>query len=322
MPRLHRSERLLVLELPWFRGMPFGELLYLALAIPVGLAWGRRQAPFLAIQLTAPAVAAGVCARLRPGRFIGFALTSGKGAEIETMTRSRWWPLRRRLLAAAEVLVGQTGFASREIAEAIPGVATAVVPTGIESVEPPPLSGKPSVLFAGRLNESKGVVGLLDAWAAIAGSHPDARLTIAGDGAANGLGWQGVEDDLRRTVASSPPLRRSVEMPGWVADLRPRLASNDIVVLPSLSEGMSRTLLEACAWRRVVVASDIPANRAVLGDDYPLLFAAGDRDALAAALETALDDHATRRACVERISERTHEFDLDSVLDRIEALIR
>ena len=111
-------------------------------------------------------------------------------------------------------------------------------------------------------------------------------------------------------------------MTGWVPSVEPYYRANDVFVLPSREEGMSNALLEACAHGRVVVASDIPPNRAVLGDDYPLLFPVGSIEALADRLLTAADPPpppGTRPGtwCLQRIP----EFSVPSVSGRLERLI-
>ena len=59
-----------------------------------------------------------------------------------------------------------------------------------------------------------------------------------------------------------------------------------VFVLPSRLEGLALTLLEAASYRLPLVASDIPPNREVIGDDGPggRLFASGDEAGLTAAL--------------------------------------
>jgi glycosyltransferase involved in cell wall biosynthesis len=123
-------------------------------------------------------------------------------------------------------------------------------------------------------------------------------------------------------VSECPILRQSVSFTGWVDDVAPFLREADVYAFPSRTEGMSNALLEACALRRVVVASDIPANRAVLGEGYPLLFRAGSGVDLGSALERALDDGRARSDAVAHIDRRLPLFSVNSVLDRLEALLR
>jgi len=55
---------------------------------------------------------------------------------------------------------------------------------------------------------------------------------------------------------------------------------------------MSMMLLEAIAYARIVVCSDIPPNVAVVGSDYPFLFASRDVPALRTILYAALESTA------------------------------
>jgi glycosyltransferase involved in cell wall biosynthesis len=68
-----------------------------------------------------------------------------------------------------------------------------------------------------------------------------------------------------------------------------------VFVLPSLSEGMSNTLLEAMAAGVAVVASDVGGNGEIIVDKQTgLLFASGDEAALHDRLATLVADPARR----------------------------
>ncbi|HET7484906.1 MAG TPA: glycosyltransferase family 4 protein [Solirubrobacterales bacterium] len=319
-PRRSRIGRVDVIELPGF-GNRLGAVAFLLLAVPLGLLRGRR-AVYVSLELASQGLVAATCATLSRRPYVGFSFSSGRRGEIEHFRASRLWPLRRALLRRARYLVGQTPAAAAELRAIVEEERIAVVPTPVEAVEAPPLSGEPKVLFTGRLTGQKGLDGLLDAWELVLARVPAARLTIAGSaGGGEGSLWPPVEEELKARVAASPPLRDSVAFTGWVADVSDLLAGHDVYVLPSRSEGMSNSLLEAGAWGRVIAASDLLANRAVLGEDYPLLFAVDDAEAMAERLVAALADEAARRDAIERIGARMPAFYADGVLDRIEALL-
>jgi glycosyltransferase involved in cell wall biosynthesis len=311
-----------VIELPGFGSRALGLAAYLGLGVPLGLS-RRRGSVYVSLELASQAIAAAACAALGGRRFVGFNFSSGRRGEVEHFRGSRLWPLRRALLRRADRLVGQTPAAAAELAEIAGEGRVAVVPTPVERVQAPPLSGAPRVLFTGRLTGQKGLEGLIEAWPAVLERVPGARLTIAGS-AEGGEGslWPPVEEELRARVAAEPALRETVAMPGWVADVPGLLAGHDVYVLPSRSEGMSNALLEAGAWERVLVASDIGANRAVLGAGYPLLFGVDDAAAIAARLVAALTDEALRAEARERVRARMPAFYADGVIDRIEELLR
>ena len=312
-----------VIELPGFGSRVLGLAAFLALGVPLGLLRGRRRAAYVSLELASQAIAAVACATLARRPYVGFNFSSGRRGEIEHFRASRLWPLRRALLRRAERLVGQTPAAAAELRAIVGEERTAVVPTPVERVEAPPLSGEPRVLFTGRLTGQKGLEGLIEAWGPVLKRVPAARLTIAGS-AESGEGslWPPVEEELKARVAARPALRETVAFSGWVADVAGLLAGHDVYVLPSRSEGMSNALLEAGAWERVIVASDLEANRAVLGEDYPLLFAVDDAAAIAERLVAALSDEALREQARERVRARMPSFYADGVLDRIEGLLR
>jgi glycosyltransferase involved in cell wall biosynthesis len=225
--------------------------------------------------------------------------------------------LRRRLLRRAAFIVAQTPSAADELTQLINRQRVVVIPNPVRIVEAAPLAQQCRAVFTGRLSREKGLFTLLESWLAIVSVRPDAFLTIVGEGGR----YQSVEQEVREIVADTEALRRSVRFTGWVPDVTPHLLDADVFILPSLWEGMSNSLLEACAHGRVVVASDIPANCSVLGDDYPLLFPPGDPAALANAVLRAFDDKARRSHATAVIATRIREFSLESVADRLEEVI-
>ena len=110
---------------------------------------------------------------------------------------------------------------------------------------------------------------------------------------------------------------------GSLRDHRPGfLASVTVAVLPSLSEGMSNAVLEYMAAGKAVVATDVGANRDVLGDTG-VIVPPGDDAALAAAIGDLLADPGRIEelgiAARRRVEER---FSRDAMRRRFEAFYR
>jgi len=83
----------------------------------------------------------------------------------------------------------------------------------------------------------------------------------------------------------------AVEWVDEVADVRPYIAAADIVVLPSYREGLPRTLLEASAMGRALIATDVEGCREVVADSRNgYLVPAGDAQALAAAMRRMIQN--------------------------------
>ncbi|MFM9972685.1 MAG: selenoneine biosynthesis selenosugar synthase SenB [Burkholderiales bacterium] len=69
------------------------------------------------------------------------------------------------------------------------------------------------------------------------------------------------------------------------------LARSHVMVISSVMEGGAHVVSEAIAIGVPVIASNIPGNVGLLGDDYPGYFPVGDEKALAALLFRAREDH-------------------------------
>lgn len=113
-------------------------------------------------------------------------------------------------------------------------------------------------LLIARLLWDKGVREYVEAARIVRAAAPDARFRL--------LGFLDVEN---RTAVSR------AEVEAWVAeglidylgaadDVRPAIAAADCVVLPSYREGLPRTLLEAAAMAKPLIATDVPGCRQVV----------------------------------------------------------
>lgn len=136
----------------------------------------------------------------------------------------------------------------------------AIVPNGVqlpEQVDPrlfldlhPELAGKRVVLFLGRLHRKKGVDLLLQAWAKLAAQHPDAHLVVAGpdsEGTLETLETFVAEHALQQQVTFAGMLRGELK---WSA-----LAAAEAFILPSHSEGLSMSILEAMGMGLPVIVT-------------------------------------------------------------------
>lgn len=145
-----------------------------------------------------------------------------------------------------------------------PNQALLVPGSGIDldHYQPAPLAnvedGALTFLLIGRVLKDKGVYEYVDAARALHATHPNLRFQI--------LGKTDVEN---RTAISRSTLdgwvsEGVVEYLGSTDDVRPFIENADCVVLPSYREGTPRTLLEAAATGRPLVATDVPGCREVV----------------------------------------------------------
>jgi glycosyltransferase involved in cell wall biosynthesis len=108
----------------------------------------------------------------------------------------------------------------------------------------------------------------------------------------------------------------AVEWLGWRDDVPAVIAASHIVCLPSYREGLPKTLLEALASGRAVVATDVAGCREAVRDgDNGLLVPPRDAAALAAALKRLITDAGLRRDFGARGRERAErEFSLERIV--------
>lgn len=315
--RRQRTGSLNVIEIPGFGHRRLGGALFLMIAVPL-VVLRRRPYAFMAMQLSSPATVASVGALAhRCQHLLVFSTSTGPAGEAAFIRDSRTARLRRFLLGRASALIGQTEMAAGELRSLVPGASVEVIPTPVEVPEAIfPLAGDRAVLYTGRIVRGKNLERLFDVWPEVRSRVPGSKLIMVGSGAAG----DPVEADLQR-AADQQEMTDAVTFTGWVPDVRPYLEHADVYVFPSASEGMSNSLLEACAAGRVVVASDIPANRAVLGDRYPLLVDPSDSQQLILALTSALTDETLRTEARSQIVDRLPQFSELRVAACIERLL-
>ena len=191
----------------------------------------------------------------------------------------------------------------------------AIVPNGVDvgrfaNAAPAALPPGRHLLFVGRLEERKGFPIAVDAFAQLARTYPDLRLLVIGDGSER--------DAVDRL---DPNARSRVDMLGRVDDdrLASYLRAADLYIGPATGgESFGIVLAEAMAAGKPIVASDIDGYRDVARDGLEaLLVPPGDASALVAAVREVLDDRRLAQSLGEAGARRAHEFDWDSVSQRV-----
>ena len=110
------------------------------------------------------------------------------------------------------------------------------------------------IVTVSRLAPDKGLEYLLQAAAMLPRTEPHIHIAVAGDGPARGR--------LER-LAGRLGVTCRVLFLGFRSDIADLLAAGDMVVLPSVREGLSISLLEAMAAGKPIVATSIGSQREV-----------------------------------------------------------
>jgi len=184
------------------------------------------------------------------------------------------------------------------IARGVPATDVVVVRNGVDVAElrgaaaapPPPGTPRepPLVGVVARLEPVKGVESFVRAVAELASEHPEARFVVGGSGS---------QERALRDLAAELGVQDRITWLGIVRPAAPLLATFDVVVVPSRSEGSGIVALEAMALARPVVATVVGGLPEVVVDgETGLLVAPRDHVALARAVGALLSDPARARA--------------------------
>lgn len=186
------------------------------------------------------------------------ALTFTSVAQAQPFLDAGLMPAEKRVVAIAE--------ASRPAGRRAPGAA--------------PLEGAPSVVWAGRLDEVKGPLVALQAFARTAEALPQAVLHLI---------WQGgaLERECLALIESEPALKARVRLLGRRSpeEVQSTFAHADLALFASTAEGSGYALIEALRSGCWPVATHIPAFEALTAHGRTAtLFPVGEAQAGAEAL--------------------------------------
>lgn len=173
----------------------------------------------------------------------------------------------------------------------VPSEKIRVIPNGVDLAEynyhrsdvwNKALEGKRVVLFVGPILRRKGPHVLIQAIPLIVEKHPDTVFVFAGTG--------NFKEEAQR-LCRSLKVERHTFFTGYVPTdrLHNLYQRSDIFVLPSYSEGLPYTVLDAMAFSKPIVSTLLPCLEEYLSG-LALLISPGDIKALAQSVIDLLDD--------------------------------
>ncbi|MEC5396970.1 glycosyltransferase family 4 protein [Uliginosibacterium sp. H1] len=155
---------------------------------------------------------------------------------------------------------------------------------------PPPADQPPVVLMVARLLWAKGIATFVEAAASVRRQRAEIEFWLVGD-----------RDDSNPDCIPQAQVERwasegAVRFLGHREDIPQLNARASLAALPSHGEGLPRTLIEAAASARPLLASDVPGCRDIVRHgENGLLFPRGDAAAFAASVLRLVDDPVTAR---------------------------
>jgi len=220
--------------------------------------------------------------------------------------------ITRRFITISCMLAGQLE------AEGIQGEKIVTIHNGLETEKyDPEISGLPvreefgvalDAAVAGivaRLHPVKGHAYLLEAVAKVVRDFPGLKLMVVGTG-----------PDLAKLekLTISLGLGRNVIFTGFRKDIPEIIAALDVLVVPSLSEGLGLTVMEGMAMKKPVLAFQVGGIPELITSGFDgLLVPPRDVDALAAALKDLIRD--------KRLAAKLGEAARTTIVDKFSAKV-
>lgn len=133
------------------------------------------------------------------------------------------------------------------------------------------ITSRPTILYAGRINRSKGITNLIEAMSYVVKEVPEATLLIAGPvsfSQQTAAYSDGYLDEVKRIIFDRG-LGKQTILAGHLSDhdMPDAYAAADVVVVPSIwQEPCSVSILEGMATGRPVVATNIGGNPELVAD--------------------------------------------------------
>jgi glycosyltransferase involved in cell wall biosynthesis len=216
-------------------------------------------------------------------------------------------------------------------AEGFPGRNIAFIPNSVDPEHYKPDASRDGIerrriCFVGRLAEEKGLLCLVRAMKKVKEELIGVTLDVVGDGP--------MRNDLAALCANLG-VEDVVRFSGNGVAL-PHYRASDLFVLPSFSEGLSLSLLEAMACGLPVIATNVDGNREVLAPhdtasavpasgyqigEYGIMVNPGDVEGLAGAiLRLLIDDELARQLKARARSHVEAEYALDKIINEYQSL--
>lgn len=248
-------------------------------------------------------------------------------AGLRVAERGQYWHLWLDRLTSGlvqrYVCVSQAVADFSRTAGRLPPEKLLIIPNGVDvercqSAPPADLAccglpaGRRAVVFIGRLDRQKNVLWLIEHAGLWLERLEDHNLVLVGDGP---------ERDRVQERLPALPWGKRVCLAGWRPDVPSIIKASDLLVLPSLWEGMPNVVLEAMACARPVVAADVEGVRELLDELAPQqTFPPGNASELAERIVHACTDKSWAARISAANAQRAAHFGLDAMVAAYERL--
>ncbi len=169
------------------------------------------------------------------------------------------------------------------------------------------------VTVIGRLHEQKGHCYFIESLPHVLREHPQIQVLIVGDGL--------LRANLKQQ-AKDLNITNNITFTGYKSNIHDWIAVSDIVVLPSLWEGLPLVLIEASAMGRAIVATDVDGSpEVVIHEETGLIVPPRNPGEIGRAINRLLADRHLREEVGRRGSRFVAEtFHVQTQIEKTQAL--
>jgi glycosyltransferase involved in cell wall biosynthesis len=174
-------------------------------------------------------------------------------------------------------------------------------------------NGDINIVYVGAFSNQKGVDVLIKAFSSLAKNYNNAILHLIGDGELL---------QSMKALAKALEIDHNIVFYGARKDVEDFYLNSDYVVCPSVSgEGSSGVIKEGMAAGKIVITSDLTANKELIDDGINgVMFKTGDNNALTTTLNKVINkeiiiDH-------QKIKDKVSLFDCSNTIEQYIALYK
>lgn len=230
----------------------------------------------------------------------------------------RFWEYqRRRTYPRAARIVALTESSAATLAP-LTSSPVEVIPSAVD--QPPRISNRvlaaanQRIVGIGRLEPEKGFDRLIEAFATVAGRHPEWSLRIIGEGS---------QLKTLRLLAGQRGVAEQVSFAGWIRPIWDELAAATIFALPSRYEGFPSALLEAMAVGVPCIAVDCESGpRAILTHQTDGLLVPNTTADLAQGLQRMIEQPERREQWAVRGISVAKRFSWNNIVNDYERILQ
>jgi len=211
--------------------------------------------------------------------------------------KTREWQMMSIAIMKAHTVIAIDNTTKNAIKKHLPLANVVLIPNCIDLADTPSFniseSSKKTILFAGWVVPTKGVTELLEAWSQI--KHEGWKLQLAGPNI------DSYKQKLMENYQS-----KNIQFLGEIPHnkVMELMATCDIFVLPSYTEGFPNVVLEAMTHGKSIIASDVGAIPEMLDGKCGLLVKPQDVQSLKEAMKLLLSDSDLRASMGERAKKK------------------